>query len=148
MTHLLTWFALASSFVLFVLLLVAVMYSRKQLTLLRQKLQQHQQQQTMFDKQLTELREQIATGHTQLHRQQNKFLEYAQQLQAVTTQQQQMVTALHNQQQQLDKQQEQPQNPLYQRASKLAADGATIEDLMQECELPRAEAELLINLHK
>jgi hypothetical protein len=41
-----------------------------------------------------------------------------------------------------------PENRLYTRAAKMVQLGATIEELMVECELPRAEAELLLNLHK
>jgi len=41
-----------------------------------------------------------------------------------------------------------PGNKLYTKAAKLVEQGYSIEDLMQECELPRAEAELLFNLHK
>lgn len=40
-----------------------------------------------------------------------------------------------------------PEYKLYSKAAKLAVSGATVEELMQECELPRAEAELLISLH-
>jgi len=41
-----------------------------------------------------------------------------------------------------------PENRLYTRAAKMVTLGASIEELMSECELPRAEAELLLNLHK
>ena len=41
-----------------------------------------------------------------------------------------------------------PENRLYTRGVKMVELGATIEELMDECELPRAEAELLLNLHK
>lgn len=41
-----------------------------------------------------------------------------------------------------------PENRLYTRAAKMVELGASIEELMNECELPRAEAELLLNLHK
>jgi len=41
-----------------------------------------------------------------------------------------------------------PENRLYTRAVKMVELGASIEELMVECELPRAEAELLLNLHK
>ena len=37
--------------------------------------------------------------------------------------------------------------PLYTSAAKLVASGASVEEIMQECDLPRAEAELLISLH-
>ncbi len=40
-----------------------------------------------------------------------------------------------------------PGSRLYSKAAKLVASGATIEEIMQECDLPRAEAELLMNLH-
>ena len=41
-----------------------------------------------------------------------------------------------------------PENRLYTRAVKMVELGASIEELMIECELPRAEAESLLNLHK
>ncbi|MDV6316938.1 DUF2802 domain-containing protein [Idiomarina sp. HP20-50] len=41
-----------------------------------------------------------------------------------------------------------PGSKLYQRAAKLVVKGASTEELMQECDLPQAEAELLISLHK
>lgn len=41
-----------------------------------------------------------------------------------------------------------PDSRLYQRAAKLVASGATVEELMEECELPRAEAELLMAVHR
>lgn len=41
-----------------------------------------------------------------------------------------------------------PDSKLYSRAMKMVSLGAGIEEVMQECELPRAEAELLVNLHK
>ncbi|MFT6985350.1 MAG: hypothetical protein ACJAT7_001159 [Psychromonas sp.] len=41
-----------------------------------------------------------------------------------------------------------PENRPYTRAAKMVELGASIEELMNECELPRAEAELLLNLHK
>ncbi|MGL5728458.1 MAG: DUF2802 domain-containing protein, partial [Plesiomonas sp.] len=34
------------------------------------------------------------------------------------------------------------------RATKLAEMGAGLDELMQECELPKAEAELLLNLQR
>ncbi|MGL4826138.1 MAG: DUF2802 domain-containing protein [Vibrionaceae bacterium] len=37
---------------------------------------------------------------------------------------------------------------LYSRAGKLVELGADLEELMEECELPKAEAELLMNIRK
>lgn len=43
--------------------------------------------------------------------------------------------------------QQDPQAKLYSRAMKMVDLGASIEELIQECELPKAEAELIIRLH-
>lgn len=40
-----------------------------------------------------------------------------------------------------------PTSRLYTKANKLVASGASVEEIMQECELPRAEAELVMSLH-
>lgn len=39
-----------------------------------------------------------------------------------------------------------PENRLYTRATKMVELGASLEEVMKECELPKAEAELLMNL--
>jgi hypothetical protein len=41
-----------------------------------------------------------------------------------------------------------PQSRLYQQAAKVVASGYSVEDLMHECDMPKAEAELIYNLHK
>lgn len=41
----------------------------------------------------------------------------------------------------------QPEDKLYSRAYKLAALGADIEEIITECELPRAEAEMLLSVY-
>ncbi|MCE9686720.1 MULTISPECIES: DUF2802 domain-containing protein [Shewanella] len=43
--------------------------------------------------------------------------------------------------------QQDPQAKLYSRAMKMVSLGAGVEELVRECELPKAEAELLIRLH-
>ena len=42
----------------------------------------------------------------------------------------------------------QPEDKLYTRAFKLAAKGADVEEIIIECELPRAEAEMLLSVYK
>ncbi|GGP99691.1 DUF2802 domain-containing protein [Shewanella ulleungensis] len=44
--------------------------------------------------------------------------------------------------------QQDPQAKLYSRAVKMVALGAGIDELIQECELPKAEAELILRLHR
>ena len=40
-----------------------------------------------------------------------------------------------------------PQSRLYSHAMKLVERGAGVDEIIKECELPRAEAELLVSLH-
>ncbi|CUS47165.1 MAG: protein of unknown function DUF2802 [Idiomarinaceae bacterium HL-53] len=40
-----------------------------------------------------------------------------------------------------------PASKFYQRAAKLVRQGATLEEVMETCELPRAEAELVFSLY-
>jgi cell division protein FtsB len=41
-----------------------------------------------------------------------------------------------------------PDSKMYSRAVKMVELGAQLDEVMKECELPRAEAELLISLHQ
>ena len=41
-----------------------------------------------------------------------------------------------------------PSLRLYQKAAELVKQGATIEDVMEACDIPRAEAEMLFMVHK
>lgn len=40
-----------------------------------------------------------------------------------------------------------PQSRFYSKGAKLINQGASLEDVMRECDMPAAEAELLFNLH-
>ncbi len=51
-------------------------------------------------------------------------------------------------QQQPELEQLEPERKLYRRAVRMVELGADLNEIMEECELPRAEAELLINLHQ
>jgi sensor histidine kinase YesM len=55
---------------------------------------------------------------------------------------------IEQQKQLLQWQENQGQDKFYNRAFKLAAKGATLEEIMNECELPRAEVEMLLSVHK
>ncbi|MBL4629640.1 MAG: DUF2802 domain-containing protein [Paraglaciecola sp.] len=57
----------------------------------------------------------------------------------------QQVDALQSAQQNLVEQD--PQSRFYSKGTKLISQGASLEDVMRECDMPRAEAELLFNLH-
>lgn len=75
-----------------------------------------------------------------------------QQLDAQSQRLQQTVDALNQEHQALARKLQQlaeqdPAAKLYQRAAKLIASGASVEEIMQECDLPRAEAELMMSMH-
>ncbi|MBL0663490.1 DUF2802 domain-containing protein [Aeromonas caviae] len=53
---------------------------------------------------------------------------------------------IHDSQQELTLQD--PERRLYSRAAKMVELGADLDEVMSECELPQAEAELLISLRK
>ncbi|BDA59905.1 DUF2802 domain-containing protein [Shewanella xiamenensis] len=56
---------------------------------------------------------------------------------------------LHQQSERIEEStQQDPQAKLYTRAMKMVALGAGVDELIKECELPKAEAELLIRLHR
>jgi predicted PurR-regulated permease PerM len=56
----------------------------------------------------------------------------------------QQVDNLHSAQQNLVEQD--PQSRFYSKGAKLISQGASLEDVMRECDMPAAEAELLFNL--
>jgi uncharacterized protein YoxC len=56
------------------------------------------------------------------------------------------VSGLNERQQHLAEQD--PQSRFYFNAVKLITEGASLEQVMHDCDLPRAEAELLFSLHK
>ncbi|WP_440055666.1 DUF2802 domain-containing protein [Pseudoalteromonas sp. T1lg65] len=58
---------------------------------------------------------------------------------------QQSIAELANQQ--AEQKYDDPDAKIYSRAVKMVELGADIEEIMRECELPRAEAELLMSLH-
>ncbi len=41
-----------------------------------------------------------------------------------------------------------PDSKMYQQAARLAQQGATVDNIMSDCGLPRGEAELLVSIHQ
>lgn len=41
-----------------------------------------------------------------------------------------------------------PESKMYQQATRLAQQGATVDNIMSDCGLPRGEAELLVSIHQ
>ena len=80
--------------------------------------------------------EQLATENEQV----SKQLEHRiKSLQNQSIEQQQLLTQWQD---------SQGQDKFYNRAFKLAAKGADVEEIMSECELPRAEVEMLLSVYQ
>lgn len=103
--------------------------------------------------QLTALQQQ---QHQQSQQTQRNLLEWQNQLDEagartilIGKQQSQLAQQLQKLEQQLlDVQQQDPVVRLYHRATELAKQGATVEDIVQGCDISHAEALLLVNLHQ
>lgn len=126
-----------------VLLLIAVIVwawsqfnkQQAQLTVLTAQLESVQQQKASLQTETEELRagvigvgQRVLVMQEQYQRLQHEFAELQAQHQAL---------ALSD-----------PESKIYSRAVKMVELGADLEEIIRECELPRAEAELLFNLHR
>lgn len=127
---------------LFILLVLLWLYCRQQwrkqhalITLLSKQFEASQQQSNVNQTETEELRAGvIGVGQSVLDLQE-QFQHLTEQL--VQLQQQQQAIALSD-----------PESKIYSRAMKMVELGADLEEIIRECELPRAEAELLYNLHQ
>lgn len=114
------------------------------------------QQQQHLAAQIEQLQQQLQSGLTEIAELRSGVMGVGrrtlklEQFQQTLQQQQQAIAAEieqiseHQQQIQLFD----PESKLYSRAMKMVQLGAGLEEVIRECELPRAEAELLISLHR
>lgn len=114
------------------------------------------QQQQSLTAQIEQLQQQLQSGFTEIAELRSGVMGVGrrtvklEQFQQTLQQQQQAIAAEieqiseHQQQIQLFD----PESKLYSRAMKMVQLGAGLEEVIRECELPRAEAELLISLHR
>lgn len=100
----------------------------KRFALLEQNLAAAKSDKETLDQAYKELKTHLYTHIHQLEQLKARVAEYEDQLQS-----------LHD----ID-----PESRLYSRAVKMIALGADLQELISECELPKAEAELLLNLHR
>ena len=89
----------------------------------------------------------------ELTRSRDSYRKQIEELQAANIGMGNKVGELYRQQDKLSEQQQElalkdPQGKLYSRATRMVQLGADIDEIMAECEMPRAEAELLITLHR
>lgn len=105
----------------------------------------HQQR---FEKQ-QQIFQQFEQSHSEIEELRAGIIGVGQRLLAAESRQQQLVAQLLELQ---EKQQAlelaEPEAKIYSRAMKMVQLGADLDEIMRECELPKAEAELLFTLHQ
>lgn len=112
-----------------------------------------QQQVTSQEIQLVELQNLLANSQSQLESNQQQCSESQIENEQVSKQlehrikvaQEQFSSQLQTIEQLLH---QQPEDKLYTRAQKLVELGADIAEIMRECDIPRAEAEMLLSVHR
>lgn len=88
----------------------------------------------------------LTSKETELQTWQLEHQQVSQQLEHRIKIQQDKLSSLTEQISQI--QQVQPEDKLYSRAQKMVLLGADVEELVRECDLPHAEAEILLAMHK
>jgi len=144
-------FVLSSSVVLFLVLIVFIYRLKTHFYQINKGLQtQLEAQELLFNEQLqlskNKLNQQLIDLNEILENQQIENEQVSERLehriksvQEENSAQKQLLDQLQNQQ---------PQDKLYSRAFKLVELGAGVEEVVRECEIPLAEAEMLISVHR
>jgi TolA-binding protein len=143
-------FLLCTSIALFLVLVVLVLRHKSNFTW-QHKTQQSQLEaqeillnelqssQNMLNSQLVDITDKYQQQQLE-NEQVSKQLEHRiKVLQQESIEQKQLIEQIKNQQ---------PQDKLYSRAFKLVELGADIDEVVRECDIPRAEAEMLLSVHK
>ncbi|TMO45937.1 DUF2802 domain-containing protein [Pseudoalteromonas ruthenica] len=127
---------IAASIVLLLAVLVIVLWLRtSQLARQMRALRQNMDTEKQASSQTQILRAEVSELRTALANMSNRIGQIQQRTEEVAQQQDTIREA-------------DPQARIYSRAVKMIELGAPMEEVMSECELPRAEAELLFSLHQ
>lgn len=104
---------------------------------------QHQaQQHDAVLQQLARIEEQQHNLNHQIEEQQHRALVQGRHLQQLQTGQGELENQIR------DVKLQDPSMRLYQRGAELVKQGATVEEVMEACDIPRAEAELIVTIHQ
>ena len=95
-----------------------------------------------FEQRLTHSDEQLRSFEHQLDEKQSRSMVQGRHLQQLQSE----LEALQNQLQEVKLQD--PSMRLYQRAAELVKQGASIDEVIEACDIPRAEAELMMTIHR
>jgi len=123
-------------------LLVLALWCRKQMVVQQQRL-------ALLHAQLDGSQQQWSNAQTETEELRAGIIGVGQRVLMLQEQQQTLLQQL----QQLQEQQQalslnDPDSKIYSRAMKMVELGADLDEIIRECELPQAEAELLYNLHQ
>ncbi|MFT6193607.1 MAG: putative PurR-regulated permease PerM [Cognaticolwellia sp.] len=137
--------------ILVLLLLVARISARK--NRFAKKIDELQQQLNSQEIQLLELQDLLARQQSQLEINQQHCTESKIENEQVSKQLEHRIKVtqeqFNNQFQSIEQLLHQPpEDKLYTRAQKLVALGAGLAEIMRECDIPRAEAEMLLSIHQ
>jgi septal ring factor EnvC (AmiA/AmiB activator) len=135
-------FAIAVILVLAVLVLTAVWWLGRLQRNWQQQLQQLEQQLDFKALQLQQTRHELEELRAGVIGVGQRVLQLDANINTVN----QQLQALADKQQALEL--TDPESKIYSRAMKMVQLGADLDEIIRECELPRAEAELLYNLHQ
>jgi len=144
------FFVLCSTLVLFVVFIVYFYRQKIDFQRANEKLQTQidaqelflnelQSSQKILNKQLSDLNENVKTQNTENEQVSKQFEHRVKAIQQENISQKELLVQLKNQQ---------PQDKLYSRAFKLVELGADIDEVVRECDIPLAEAEMLISVHR
>ena len=130
------------SHLIYVVIVVAILLFIGAFAVLAKRIALLQRQNERQQESLSELQEQLLANQQALQEVRVGSIGMGDKIKALVA----TVRQTASQQEQLASQD--PQSRLYQQAAKLVASGYSVEDLMLECDMPKAEAELIYNLHK
>ena len=107
-------------------------------------LRRHKRQVSALKLLFKEQHQEIGHLKTQIHELRSGTIGVGKRVQHVEGQ---LAQAIERQDELAQNQQNDPQSKLYSHAMKMVERGATVDEIIRECELPRGEAELLVSLH-
>lgn len=144
----LVWLALVGVVICLLLVIYLIVSRAKQLNLLNET----QVQQNAFEILLADMQESHAKSAAQLATLTSEYQAKQRENEEVTRQLEHRIKALKESLAQHKEalellQNQQPEDKLYSRALKLVQLGADVEEIIRECDIPRAEAEMLIAVH-
>jgi septal ring factor EnvC (AmiA/AmiB activator) len=140
---------MTDSLTLYLLILFLVLLLAAVMVWVWSQFNKQQAQLQVFTAQLESVQQHKASLQTEIEELRAGVIGVGQRVLVIQEQQQRLQQALAElQEQQQALALSDPESKIYSRAVKMVELGADLEEIIRECELPRAEAELLFNLHR